>query len=54
MRLSDEALRAVTVGCLGYALARGISLQQLVEEACEREDEIKADEFRPSQLRETA
>ena len=44
MHLSEEALRAVTVECLGYALARGISLQELVEQACEREDEIKAEE----------
>lgn len=44
MRLSDDELRAVTVECLGYALARGLSFQDLLVEAFEREDEIKAEE----------
>ena len=44
MRLSDDELRALTVECLGYVLARGLSLQGLLVNAFEREDENKAEE----------
>ena len=44
MRLSDDELRALTVECLGCALARGLSFRDILIGACEREDEIRAEE----------